>query len=182
MEVLDFPHLHQVQGELQGDKEYIGSSVVNETSNRHINILEDEMSKLLMKNFKIQEYEPAYNFCNMVIKLSKGHVGCRSKMNGTNLTRFYLVDLDKQRRIIPTQLYLYLRYEDKYCRFCAKYIYFKDKNYFPEGKKVELETKVVKYVKPYQELFCGMRNWLFRRNTQKTTSTTRRRISRIYVY
>ena len=124
-------------------KEYIGSSVINEANNRHINILEDEMCKLLMKN-QIQEYEPAYNFCNMVTKLSKGHVGCRLKMNGMNLTRFYLVDLDKQRRIIQTQLYRYLSYEDKDCRFCAKYIYFKDKNYFPEGKKVELETKVVK--------------------------------------
>ena len=35
-------------------KEYIGSSVINETNNRHINILEDEMCKLLMKNFQIQ--------------------------------------------------------------------------------------------------------------------------------
>jgi hypothetical protein len=81
---------------------------------------------------------------NMVTKLSKGQVCCRLTMYGTNLTRYYLVDMDKQRNIVPTLLYRYLSYEDKDCRFCSKYIYFKDKNYFPEGKKIELETKIVK--------------------------------------
>ena len=97
-----------------------------------------------MKNFQIQESEFNYGYNNMVTKLSKGQVCCHLKTNGANLTRYYLVDLDKQRKIIPNLFYRYLSYEDKDCRFCSKFIYFKDKNYFPEGKKIELETKIVK--------------------------------------
>ena len=121
-------------------KEYIGATVINQDNNKHINILEDEICKLLMKNFQIQESD----YHNMVTKMSKGQVCCSLTVRGDNLTRDYEVDLDKQRRIVPTLFYRYLSYQDKDCRFCSKYIYFKDKNYFPEGKKLQLQTKIVK--------------------------------------
>lgn len=46
-------------------------------------------------------------------------------------------------------LYRYLCYEDKDCRFCAKYVYFEDKNYYDFSKRKDLETKTVKIVLGY---------------------------------
>ena len=88
----------------------MGSTVTNLTDNKNVNILEDEISKLLMKNFQIQESELSYGYNSMVTKLSKGQVCCHLKTNGENLTRYYLVDLDKQKKIIPHLFYRYLSY------------------------------------------------------------------------
>jgi hypothetical protein len=41
-------------------------------------------------------------------------------------------------------LYKYLCYEDKDCRFCAKYVYLCDKNYYDIKEKNEKEIKTVK--------------------------------------
>ena len=71
-------------------------------------------------------------------KLSKGHVSCTLQMNGPNLSRTYIVDSSKQKTLVPNLLYRYLSYEDKDCRFCSKYIYFKDKNYFTSTMQNEL--------------------------------------------
>jgi len=55
-------------------------------------------------------------------------------MNGINLARSYIIDPSKQKKIMPYMLYRYLSYEDKDCRFCSKYLYFADKNYFTPNK------------------------------------------------
>lgn len=91
-----------------------------------------------MKNYQIEETQTGYNTSNMVTKLSKGDVSCHLKMNGTNLARSYIVDPTKQEKIMQCMLYRYLSYEDKDCRFCSKYIYFKDKNKYTYTTKLDL--------------------------------------------
>lgn len=98
-----------------------------------------------MKNYQIEETSSQYGVRD-ITKLSKGHVSCHLKMNGNNLARSYIIDLRKQRKIVPFMLYRYLCYEDKDCRFCAKYVYLEDKNYYDHSKKQQLETKTVKIV------------------------------------
>jgi hypothetical protein len=56
-------------------------------------------------------------------------------MIGNNLNRSYLIDKNRQAKIIPFMLYRYLCYEDKDYRFCSKYIYFEDKNFYDQMKQ-----------------------------------------------
>lgn len=91
-----------------------------------------------MKNYQIEESSLSYSKINIVTKLSKGHVSSHLKYDGNNLARSYIIDPVKQKKIIPNMLYRYLSYEDKDCRFCSKYVYFEDKNYFTPSKLVDL--------------------------------------------
>lgn len=92
---------------------------------------------MLMKNYQIEETPIGESTNKLITKLSKGQISCALKMNGANLTRYYTVDPIKQENIIPSMLYRYLSYDDKDCRFCSKYIYFKDKNYFSSTTQAE---------------------------------------------
>lgn len=130
-------------------QEHMGTAVTDTTNNKRISILEDELCKLLMRNYQIEESHTGYNTNNMNTHLSKGQVSCNLKMIGTNLFPSILVDPLKQDRIVPSMLYRYLSYEDKDCRFCSKYIYFKDKNHFTSARQTSLETKIVKYPSAY---------------------------------
>ncbi len=107
-------------------------------------MLEDEICKLLMKNYQVEEISSQYSMHNILTKLSKGQVSCHLRLTDQNLARSHIIDKERQEKIIPFMLYRYLCYEDKDCRFCAKYVYFEDKNYYDFSKSRDLETKTVK--------------------------------------
>ena len=89
-----------------------------------------------MKNYQIEETSSQYHVDKYFVKLSKGQICCHLKSINGNLSKSFIVDQKRQEeRIIPFMLYKYLCYEDKDCRFCGKYVYLCDKNYYDIKEK-----------------------------------------------
>lgn len=92
----------------QKAEEHLEEGVIDESNDKNSSIKEDEICKLLMKNYQIEE--SSNKFLNSTTKMSKGQVSCHLKLNEGNLSRSHIIDKERQEKIIPFMLYRYLCY------------------------------------------------------------------------